>query len=187
MQLFGVQSWFSGQDRLQVQRSVTLSVCVFSKKCPHFHVRWFWIITLMVYLYHKIISFWFFICGVRLDMPSGYVAKPNGVFVTENCWNQSFYIKCVVFKVMVHLEYPMDKGHNLMVNPSHSAHFVSMKHFWTYLHTSQSLSSQLFFFLGKKPQNGGGVGRMLMPSKGKLTENFSCHEIFLFLRILYLV
>ena len=35
-----------------------------------------------------------------------------------------------VFKVMVlHLEYPMDKGHNLMVNLSHSV-FIKHEHFW---------------------------------------------------------
>lgn len=41
----------------------------------------------------------------------------------------------------------------------------------------QIFSVVSFIFLGRIPQNGGGVGRMLMPSKGKLTASYNSTEV----------
>lgn len=76
-----------------------------------------------------------------------------------------------MFKVTVlWLEYTMDNFHSPTVSPSHPVHFVSpLLH---YVHVSHKLlfTGSHFLFLGRTPQNGGGVGAVLMPSKGKLSS-----------------
>ena len=70
--------------------------------------------------------------------------------------------------MVLYPEYPMDKGHNLMVNPSQCVHVMKHEN-----HDACRISTQakkllftavMTIFLGR---NGGGVGRMLLPSKGK--------------------
>lgn len=62
----------------------------------------------------------------------------------------------------------MDEGHNLMVKTSYSVKLLFIKH-----EINAVVMSFFFFFLGNNAPNSG-VGRFLIPSKGKLSHVLSC-------------
>lgn len=114
---------------------------------------------------------WFY-CLCTVAPFTSLVAKLN--IVTQIC---QFNIQCPLFKVTVlRLECPMDRHHNHTVNRQ-TLHSLSLlllnyciggfsKQAEAFVH-----SLDVLIVLGNKPQSGGGVGRMLMPSKGKLMNS----------------